>query len=67
MTFVLRKYDDDGQFGFGEGQRMQLRFRITKDAGLHLTESPLSTDKQCVETDDDWLEITGVVDSAMLD
>ena len=42
--FDLQKYDDDGRFGFGEGHRVQLRFRITKDAGLHLTESPLSTD-----------------------
>ena len=47
---------------------MQLRFRITKDAGLHLTESPLSTDQQYVEAQDGWLEIIAtVVDSAMLD
>lgn len=68
VKFELRKYDDDRQFGFGEGQRLQLRFRIKKDADLHLTESPLSRDQQCVETDDGWLEITAtVVDSAMLD
>ena len=66
--FDLQKYDDDGRFGFGEGHRVQLRFRITKDAGLHLTESPLSTDQQYVEAQDGWLEIIAtVVDSAMLD
>ena len=66
--FDLQKYDDDGRFGFGEGHRVQLRFRITKDAGLHLTESPLSTDQQYVEALDGWLEIIAtVVDSAMLD
>ena len=66
--FNLQKYDDDGRFGFGEGHRVQLRFRITKDAGLHLTESPLSTDQQYVEAQDGWLEIIAtVVDSAMLD
>ena len=65
--FDLQKYDDDGRFGFGEGHRVQLRFRITKDAGLHLTESPLSTDQQYVEAQDGWLEIIAtVVDSAML-
>ena len=66
--FDLQKYDDDGRFGFGEGHRVQLRFRITKDAGLHLTESPLSTDQQYVEAQDGWLEIIAtVVDSALLD
>ena len=66
--FDLQKYDADGRFGFGEGHRVQLRFRITKDAGLHLTESPLSTDQQYVEAQDGWLEIIAtVVDSAMLD
>ena len=66
--FDLQKYDDDGRFGFGEGHRVQLRFRITKDAGLHLTESPLSTDQQYVEAQVGWLEIIAtVVDSAMLD
>ena len=66
--FDLQKYDDDGRFGFGEGHRVQLRFRITKDAGLHLTESPLSTDQQYVEAQDGWLEIIAtVVDSSMLD
>ncbi len=66
--FDLKKYDDDGRFGFGEGQRIRLTFRIDKVIGLHLTESPLSTDQQVIEIDADQLEITAtVVDSAMLE
>jgi len=65
--FDLKKYDDDGRFCFGEGQRIRLTFRIDKDTGLHLTESPLSVDQQVAEINDKQLEITAtVVDSAML-
>lgn len=66
--FDLKRYDDDGRFGFGEGQRIRLTFRIDNGAGLHLTESPLSADQRAVEINDDQLEITAtVVDSAMLE
>lgn len=66
--FNLKKYDDDGRFGFGEGERVRLTFRIERDAGLHLLESPLSNDQQVVELEDGKLEITAtVVDSAMLE
>lgn len=66
--FDLKKYDDDGRFGFGEGERVQLTFRIERDIGLHLLESPLSSDQQVVELKDGQLEITAtVVDSAMLE
>ena len=44
--FSLDKFDDDGRFGFGEGKRIALRFRITKGAGQHLLESPLSADQK---------------------
>ena len=65
--FDLQKYDDDGRFGFGDGTRIRISFRITKDAGLQLIESPLSTD-QHVEDHEDHLEITAtVIDSATLD
>ena len=67
-NFDLEKYDADGRFGFGQGQQVRLRFAITQDAGLHLSESPLSTDQQVRELGDGWLEIRAtVVDSAMLD
>lgn len=66
--FNLKKYDDDGRFGFGEGERIRLTFRIERDAGLHLLESPLSNDQQVVELEDGELEIMAtVVDSAMLE
>ena len=68
VGFALQKYDDDGRFGFGEGQRIQLRFRIEKEAGFHLLETPLSQDQQARDDGEGWLEITAtVVDSAMLD
>lgn len=66
--FDLRKYDDDGRFGFGEGEMVKLVFRIERQAGLHLLETPLSANQQVVELEDGNLEITAtVVDSAMLE
>jgi predicted DNA-binding transcriptional regulator YafY len=66
--FNLKKYDDDGRFGFGEGERVRLTFRIDRNAGLHLLESPLSHDQQVVEIEGGKLEIIAtVVDSAMLE
>lgn len=66
--FDLKKYDDDGRFGFGNGNRIQLKFFIKKYAGLHLLESPLSADQQVIERDNDCFEITAtVVESLMLD
>lgn len=67
-TFDLKRYDDDGRFGFGEGEKVRLAFRIERSAGLHLMESPLSSDQQVVELEDGELEIMAtVVDSAMLE
>ena len=43
--FDLKKYDDDGRFGFGEGKRIRLVFQIEKGAGLQLLESPLAIDQ----------------------
>jgi hypothetical protein len=66
--FGLKKYDDDGRFGFGEGEKVQLTFRIERNAGFHLLESPLSSDQRVVELYDGRLEITAsVIDSAMLE
>lgn len=66
--FDLKKYDDEGRFGFGNGEKIRLSFHIERDAGLHLQESPLSHDQQVVELDDGKLAITAtVVDSAMLE
>jgi predicted DNA-binding transcriptional regulator YafY len=66
--FDLKKYDDDGRFGFGRGKRIKLSFRIKKSVCLHLLESPLSTDQTVIERDDGYYEITAtVVDSLLLD
>lgn len=67
-TFDLQEYDDDGRFGFGEGERVRLTFHIERAAGLHLLETPLSNDQTVVELEGGQLEITAtVVDSAMLE
>ena len=65
--FDLEKYDADGRFGFGEGQRVVLSFEVEKEAGVHLLETPLSHNQTVVELPDGWLKVTAtVVDSAML-
>ncbi|OYW40431.1 MAG: WYL domain-containing protein [Hydrogenophilales bacterium 12-61-10] len=65
--FDLKQYDDDGRFGYGEGRHVRLCFRIEKEAGFHLLESPLSADQQVVEQDDAYEITATVVDSAMLE
>jgi predicted DNA-binding transcriptional regulator YafY len=65
--FDLKQYDDDGRFGYGNGERIKLSFRIDKDAGLHLLESPLSLDQQVMELDDAYEITATVVDSEMLE
>ncbi len=66
--FDLKRYDDEGRFAFGEGEKVRLSFRIERDAGWHLLETPLSTDQTAIERDDDTIDITAtVVDSAMLE
>lgn len=65
--FDLKKFDDDGRFGYGDGMKIQLSFRIEKEAGLHVVECPLSADQQVVELDDAYEITATVVDSAMLD
>jgi predicted DNA-binding transcriptional regulator YafY len=64
--FDLKKYDDDGRFGFGEGERIRICFRIDKGAGYHLLESPLSADQLVVELDDAYEITATVVDSEWL-
>lgn len=65
--FDLKKYDDDGRFGYGNGERIHLQFRIDKEAGLHLLESPLSADQEVKELAGEYEITATVVDSAMLD
>ena len=66
QEFDLKKYDDDGRFGFGEGERIRLTFRINKPNGFHLLESPLSTDQDVMELEDDYEITATVVDTEQL-
>lgn len=67
-NFNLAQYDQDGRFGFGEGELVRLSFEIQAHAGGHLHETPLSKDQQITTVDDVHLRIEAtVVDSAMLD
>ncbi len=66
--FDLKKYDDDGRFGYGEGERIRLSFTITREAGNHLLETPLSIDQEVIESNNGTLTVVAtVVDSAMLE
>lgn len=64
--FNLQRYDDDGRFGFGEGKRIQLRFRIAKLAGQHLLETPLARDQQVVDRGDCYEVTATVIESEQL-
>ncbi|NLY63703.1 MAG: WYL domain-containing protein [Alcaligenaceae bacterium] len=64
--FCLQKYDDDGRFGFGEGQHIKLAFRIKKEADYHLLESRLSKDQKVTEYQDHYLINATVIDSGRL-
>ena len=65
--FDFKRFDDDGRFGYGDGTKIRLSFTITKEAGLHVVECPLSLDQQVMELDDAYEITATVVDSAMLD
>ena len=65
--FNLEKFDDDGRFGFGEGKRIRLTFRIDRDAGQHLLESPLSADQQVRDLGEQFEITATVVDTAQLE
>ena len=65
--FDLKQYDDDGRFGYGDGERIRLSFHIEKEAGLHLLESPLSADQQVVELENAYEITATVVNSDMLE
>ena len=64
--FNLQEYDDDGRFGFGEGKKVRLTFRIDKGTGRHLLESPLSLDQEVTETTDQFEISATVVDTKQL-
>jgi predicted DNA-binding transcriptional regulator YafY len=65
--FDLKRYDDNGRFGFGNGESIKLSFWIEKDYGLHVLESPLSEDQQVCEKRKHYQITATVVDSGMLE
>lgn len=66
-TFNLKKFDEDGQFGFGEGKRIRLTFRIDKGAGAHLLETPLSNDQHVNDLGSQYEISATVVETARLE
>ncbi len=66
-NFDLKQFDDNGRFGYGNGTKICLSFRIEKEAGLHIVECPLSFDQKVVGLDDAYEITATVVDSSMLD
>lgn len=65
--FSLTQYDLDGHFGFGAGKRINLNFKIAKDAGAHLLETPLSENQQVIEHKDCYEINATVVETARLE
>ncbi len=65
--FDLKRFDDEGRFGFGDGRKVKLTFRIAKEEGAHLLETPLSSDQQVKELKYAYQISATVVDSAMLE
>ncbi|MCA0936658.1 WYL domain-containing protein [Vibrio alginolyticus] len=65
-SFKLSQYDADGRFRFGEGEKCTLSFSITKQAGFHLTETPLSKDQTISELDTHYNVVATVVRSKQL-
>ena len=65
--FDLKKYDDDGRFGFGHGKLIRLKFRIAKGRGVHILESPLSKDQVHTELENHYVIEATVVETAMLE
>jgi len=64
--FDFDKYDSDGRFGFGYGERIQLKLRIDKIVGAYLLESPLSDDQQVTELPGSYEITATVVESSQL-
>ena len=66
VDFNLDRYIGDGKFGFGEGKRVRLTFCITKAAGEHLLETPLSVDQTVEDLGEHYRISATVVESGHL-
>jgi predicted DNA-binding transcriptional regulator YafY len=65
--FNLATYDEEGRFNGGDGARIKLTFQISKEAGKHLLETPLSKDQIVHDLGDDYKISATVIDSMHLD
>src|SRR6266404_1737185 len=65
--FNLQKYDDEGRFGFGNGKKIHLSFRIDKAAGRHLLEAQLSLDQTVKEKPNHYDIAATVVETEQLE
>ena len=66
-SFDLKQYEDEGRFGFGDGRKIRLTFRIKKEHGHFLLESRLSEDQRSKDVGDGYEISAIVVDSTMLE
>jgi hypothetical protein len=67
LNSISRNTTMMGILASGTGELIKLSFRIERDCGLHLLESPLSTDQQVREVRRHYQISATVTDSAMLD
>ncbi|WP_374605571.1 helix-turn-helix transcriptional regulator [Niveibacterium sp.] len=58
--FDLERFTHDGQFGYGDGKRIRLTFRLPTAEAKHLLETPLARD-QVTSAIGDEIEITATV------
>jgi predicted DNA-binding transcriptional regulator YafY len=65
--FNLKQYDADGRFGFGNGKKIKLCFRIDKAYGFHILETPLAADQEVKELEDQYEITATVVETAQLE
>lgn len=59
--FNLQAYQNDGHLGFGGGEKVRLTFSISRSAGFHLTETPLSKDQKILEESDEHYRFQATV------
>ncbi|WP_239994365.1 WYL domain-containing protein [Haemophilus haemolyticus] len=64
--FNLKHYLAEQYFGFGDVKKIRLTFRIGKPYGFHLTETPLSTDREITDEGETYLVSATVVESEVL-
>ena len=65
--FNLKVYVESQNFGFSSGKKIRLTFRIDKQTGGFLTETPLSADQSVKDCGTEYEISATVIESAMLE